>query len=145
VIQPDGKVVIVGTADGVAANDSDFAVARYNTDGGLDPTFGVGGLVITDIGSEDQGWAVALQGDGRIVAAGMTGVDETRDFALARYNTDGSLDQSFDGDGKRTIDFGGMEFAFDVAIQSDSKIVVAGASRQPGFEFDFALARLNRR
>ena len=56
---------------------------------------------------------------------------------------DGSLDQSFDGDGKRTIDFGGMDFAFDVAIQSDSKIVVVGASRLPGVEFDFALARLN--
>jgi uncharacterized delta-60 repeat protein len=142
-IQPDGKVVVVGTVDGVAVNDSDFAIARYNTDGGLDPTFGVGGLVITDIGTEDQGWAVSLQEDGRIVAAGMTGVDETRDFALARYNTDGSLDQSFDGDGKRTIDFGGMDFAFDVAIQSDSKIVVAGTSRLPALEFDFALARLN--
>jgi uncharacterized delta-60 repeat protein len=143
VIQPDGKIVVAGTVDGVGVSDSDFGVARYNTDGSLDPTFGDQGLVTTDVGTEDQGWAVSLQGDGRIVAAGMTQVDETRDFALVRYNTDGSLDESFDGDGKRTIDFGGLEFAFDVAMQADTKIVVVGATLGSPGSHDFAIARLN--
>ena len=144
-IQPDGKIVVAGGVDaGTPDFDADFALARFNVDGSLDPTFGDAGQVITEFGSNgDWAFAVAVQGDGRIVAVGRTG-ENPADFAIARYNTDGTLDQSFDGDGKQTIDFGGTSFTFDVAIQSDGKILVAGAAG-PGadVEFDFGLARLN--
>ncbi|MGH2732265.1 MAG: delta-60 repeat domain-containing protein, partial [Actinomycetota bacterium] len=90
-LQPDGRIVAAGESfNGV---DRDFALARYNPDGSLDPTFGGDGIVTTAVGvGDDRVFALALQPDGRIVAAGesFNGVD--RDFALARYNPDGSLD-----------------------------------------------------
>lgn len=139
VIQPDGKVVAVGGVDG-GPNQLDFAVARFNQDGSPDPTFGAGGLVTTDFGSSDDASSVSLQEDSRIVVAGQT---DLRDFALARYNPNGSLDNSFDGDGKVTINFSYVDRASDVAIQADSKIIVVGSTVPPVGDWDFALARLN--
>ncbi len=106
-LQPDGKIVAVGDAgDGNEDDYYDFAVARYNTDGSLDTSFGFDGLVTTDLGSDDdEAQAVAIQPDGKIVVAGYNGLNGY-DFALTRYNSDGSLDTSFDGDGKATTDFG---------------------------------------
>jgi uncharacterized delta-60 repeat protein len=130
-IQADGKIIAVGE-DGT----SDFALARYNTDGSLDTTFDGDGKVTTDFSGNDGAYGVAIQSDGKIVAVGRNG---PQDFALARYNTDGSLDTSFDGDGKVTTDFSGGDLAFDVAIQSDGKIVVAGKDGAA----DFTLARYN--
>src|SRR5919106_2509881 len=100
-IQEDGKIVAAGFAG------AEFGLARYNTDGALDTTFDGDGKVTTDFaGSTDQAFGVAIQGDGKIVAGGcvscFTGTD---DFALARYNTDGSLDTTFSGDGNVTTDF----------------------------------------
>jgi len=144
VIQADGRVVVVGSVSDNTSNDSDFAVARFDIDGSLDSTFGAGGLVVTDLGTqEDEAQGVSLQDDGRIVVAGRSGPHPTRDFALVRYNADGSLDGSFDGDGKVTVDFGGLDFAFDLAIQADGKIVAVGATVPPDAEHDFAVARLN--
>ncbi len=132
-IQEDGRIVAAGRN-----YLGDFALARYNSDGSLDASFGGSGKIITDFGDADGGNAVAIQADGRIVAAGSTGFG---DFALARYNPDGSLDAGFGGDGKVTTTFGSFgEFAFELAIQADGKIVAAGAG--PGFT-DFALARYN--
>ena len=101
--------------------------------GDLDTTFDGDGKVITSfVGGIDRARAVAIQGDGKIVAAGEANVG-TFDFALARYNTDGSLDTIFSGDGKVTTDFaGGTHQAFAVAIQSDRKIWPRGASGSPG-------------
>ncbi len=114
---------------------------RYNTNGSLDTSFDGDGKVTTAFGGLSQVFAVALQGDGKIVAAGVTFSPFLEAFALARYNTDGSLDTSFDGDGKLTTDFGGMgDAASGVAIQADGKIVAAGAG---GPLNDFALARYN--
>ena len=98
--------------------------------GELDTSFDGDGKVLTDFGGPDEGWAVAVQGDGKIVMAGSTTTGTAVDFALARYNADGSLDTSFDGDGKVVTDFGGGDVAVDVAIQSDGKIVAAGSSGQ---------------
>src|SRR3982751_1987778 len=103
VIQSDGKIVAAGTG---TSEFFGFGLARYNTDGSLDTSFGIGGKVTTSIGVSDDGaYSVAIQSDGKIVAAGGTllhycnnGVCDY-DFALIRYNTDGSLDTSFDGDG----------------------------------------------
>jgi uncharacterized delta-60 repeat protein len=140
-IQADGKIVAAGRT---IVSDFDFAVARYNTDGSLDTTFGVDGLVTMDFaGEDDEAHAVAIQGDGKIVAAGLAIVSGTFDFALARYNTDGSLDTTFDTDGKVTTDFAGSEdHARGVAIQGDGKIVAAGLANVSGTN-DFALARYN--
>src|SRR6266508_2960252 len=91
--------------------------------GALDTSFDGDGKVTTDFGGLDEALGVAIQPDGKIVAAGTNGGD----FALARYNRDGSLDTSFDGDGKVTTDFGApFDLALGVAIQPDGRIVAAG-------------------
>ncbi|MGH3086461.1 MAG: delta-60 repeat domain-containing protein, partial [Rubrobacteraceae bacterium] len=151
-LQPDGKMVAAGSAIGVGTG-MDFALARYDADGELDPSFGTGGKVLTDMGSQgrdEEVRAVAVQTDGKIVVAGITGrfsvPPNATDIAVARYNPNGSLDTSFSGDGKFTLDFGGKEeFAGDLAVQSDGKIVVAGtvADVGGGGSRDFALIRLN--
>jgi uncharacterized delta-60 repeat protein len=134
--QPDGKIVAVGIAHALGGGTADFALARYNPNGSLDPSFSGGGRKTTDFGADDGAAGVALQGDGKIVAVG----ESDGDFALARYNPDGSLDTSFSGDGKQTTDFGGDDGATGVALQSDGKIVVGGRALGGG---DFALARYN--
>src|SRR5437667_4922893 len=101
-----GKTVAVGGwfHDG----QGDFAIARFNKDGTLDSTFGVGGKVTTDfLGSDDLAAAVTTQGD-KIVVVGYTTPDlVTYEFALARYNKDGSLDTSFGTGGKVVTQFPG--------------------------------------
>ncbi|WP_248783003.1 delta-60 repeat domain-containing protein, partial [Streptomyces exfoliatus] len=79
----------------------------------------------TDFGGDDVAERVAVQADGKIVAVGRAG-GAFRDFALARYNTDGSLDTTFNGDGRVTTDFGGDDVAERVAVQADGKIVAVG-------------------
>ena len=112
--------------------------------GSLDPTFDTDGKVLTDFGSiNDQAYAVALQPDGKIIAVGTGSTGNIDDFALARYNSDGTLDTSFDTDGKVTTDSGGQDLAYGVAVQPDGKIVVAGVL-QIGFDNftrDFQLIR----
>ena len=139
-IQSNGKIVVAGSS--LNGSDYDFALARYNTDGSLDTTFDGDGKLTTDFsGAYDYAWAVAIQSNGRIVAAGSSTVGTDQNFALARYNTNGSLDGTFDGDGKLTTDFGSLEeVAYGVAIQADGRIVAAGRSGN-GFSGDFALAR----
>ena len=119
-------------------------MVRYNTNGTLDSSFGKDGIVTTAIGSSnDQISSMILQQDGRIVVAGNSYYNRSYDFALARYNIDGTLDTSFDSDGKQVTGFGNnSDFASSVALQSDGKIVVAGTT-QEGFNSDFALARYN--
>ena len=127
-LQQDGRLVVVG------ATGSDFALARYSPNGTLDAGFGAGGMVTTDLGGTDTALAVAVESNGRIVVAGRTAASGVgpADFALARYKPDGSLDESFDGDGKVTMDFGDTDdFATDLAIQSDGKVVVVGETRPP--------------
>jgi uncharacterized delta-60 repeat protein len=130
-IQPDGKIVAAGfTVCNPCAEPTeprDFALARYNSDGSLDPTFDGDGKVTTDFGANvDQAFAVAIQPDGKIVAGGFAWISGA-DFALARYNADGSLDPSFDGDGKVTTRYGfGSSQIYGLAIQGDGKIVAAG-------------------
>jgi uncharacterized delta-60 repeat protein len=145
VIQPDGKIVVVGTATPKISTHDFFALVRYNADGLRDASFGTDGKVLTNFNSfEDVAEAVALQADGKIVVAGTTfrspnsSGDRSSDFALARYNADGSLDTTFGTGGKVTTDvFGSPDFAKDVLIQPDGKIVVVGASH------GFSVARYN--
>ena len=145
-IQGDGKIVAVGFAGATTAT-RDFALARYNTDGSLDASFSGDGRETTDFADADEANGVALQPDGKIVAVGVAGgVDSfgsNGDFALARYNTDGSLDTSFSGDGKQTTSLGGSDFATGVAIQGDGKVVAVGFTHEFGSAEGFALARYN--
>lgn len=129
-IQPDGKIVAVGGGALPGGTTVDFAVARYSADGSLDPSFGAGGKAVADFGFSDVAYAVALQRDGKIVAAGLarrTRAIGTEAFALARFNSDGSLDTSFDGDGRVMTAFTSLsDAAYDLEIQRDGKLVVSG-------------------
>ncbi len=128
----DGKIVLAGQA--VVDGSTDFALARLNSDGSLDASFGANGKVSTDFGGTiDAGLKLALQPDGKLLLAGITRhhgprADNPYDFALARYNADGSLDSSFGAGGHTTTDFGGTdEWATGIALQADGKIVLAGS------------------
>ncbi len=128
-LQPDGKIVVTG--DGLSAQGApDLTVARYNADGSLDASFGTGGRVTTDFaGLSDVGFAIAVQPDGKILVAGTANLGSATqfDFALVRYNSNGSLDSTFGAGGKVTTDFnGGLDQATSIGLQSDGKIVLAG-------------------
>src|SRR6185503_7609292 len=142
-IQQDGKIVAVGLAFGVNPfTVDDFALARYNANGSLDSTFGNGGKVTTDFfGHQDDAFAVAIQSDGKIIAAGSAENSSGSGSAIAvvRYNPNGSLDSAFGNAGKAIVDLGARSLAFSVVIQSNGKIVVAGDAGQTGF----LLARFN--
>ena len=110
--------------------------------GSLDSSFDSDGKVITVFGaSNESANSIAIQGDGKIVVAGASNNGANNEFAVARYNTNGSLDSSFDSDGKVTTAIGSGDFAFSVAIQSDGKIVVVGSSTNRSYDDDFAILR----
>ena len=119
-IQPGGKVLVVGRSG------NDFGLARYTADGALDKTFSGDGKLHTDFSKRaDVARAVVVQTDGKILVAGNAG----KDFALARYTADGTLDQSFSGDGKLTTDFAHRaDSARAVSVRTDGRILVAGRS-----------------
>ncbi|BAY77072.1 hypothetical protein NIES25_35300 [Nostoc linckia NIES-25] len=131
-IQSDGKILAVGYSymihDGL--NAPDFALVRYNPDGSLDNSFGNGGIVTTHVGSaSDSGYSVTLQSDGKIVVAGYTwnnSQSNQPDFALARYNTNGSLDTSFGNGGKVITNFG-QDLGYKVLVQPDGKTILVGS------------------
>jgi uncharacterized delta-60 repeat protein len=141
-IQADGKIVLAGASKN--GSYVDFALARYNADGSLDTSFDGDGKLTTPIGSSDDDvYCVAIQADGKIVAAGYSYNGSNNIFALARYNPDGRLDTSFDGDGKLTTPIGSSSgYARSVAIQADGKIVAAGYAWNGTYD-DFAIARYN--
>src|SRR5262245_45987210 len=201
-VQPDGKIVVAGESATFPFGPTDFVLTRLNPDGSLDTGFGVGGWVRTDFGYYDGVRAIALQPDGKIVAAGLLGIpcflcsgsgpppvavsrynpDGGEDgsfgtfgkittnllgtvnalaiqsdggivlvgrsctancnFAVMRLTADGSVDSHFGGGGRALTDFGAIDEAFSVAIQSDGRIVVAGVSVAPlGGVGSFAIAR----
>ena len=156
-VQTDGKIVAAG-GNPDPDFQSSFALARYNADGSLDSSFGTGGMVTTIfhvVTNQDVARSVAVQTDGKIVAAGSTRIPVQgvpTQFALARYNADGSLDATFgpDGTGKVTTSFFGFsDAARSVAVQADGKIVAAGRALvidpdpNIGSSSLFALARYN--
>jgi uncharacterized delta-60 repeat protein len=141
-IQPDGKIIAAGYSYGFWDL---AALVRLNSNGSYDATFGGGdGVVLTDIGpGADLANCVAIQPDGKIVTAGSSYNGSNYDFALVRYTSDGSVDHTFDNDGKAVTPLGsGNDVARTVAVQSDGKILVAGSSYN-GANYDFALARYN--
>lgn len=139
VVQPNGKIIVAG----YTLKSYDFAMVRYNIDGSLDTTFGNLGKVTTDFGDVDYGNAAALQPDGKIIVAGDSVTSNYFDFSLARYNPDGSLDDSFGSGGKVTTDINNHSYdsATSVAIQADGKIVISGITDDTTVHF--ALVRYN--
>jgi uncharacterized delta-60 repeat protein len=150
-LQTDGKIVVAGrrTPSGDPAFD-DFAVVRYTASGALDTTFGGTGVVLTDVTTNrgDQAKAVAIQSDGKIIAAGHTTNKRQSpnchascnlEFALVRYNANGTLDSSFGSGGKVITNMGASDDTIqEIVIQPDGKIVAVGQSSNR-----VALARYN--
>ena len=153
-LQADGKIVMVGTR---SATGGGIVVARFNPNGGLDTTFDGVGWVIPSFGTTvEQGVTVAIQPDGKIVVGGMVSTTTGQmsppmvDFAIVRLNPDGSLDTTFDGDGKVTISFdqeaGAASYRDEISvlrIAGDGKIVIAGRAHAPAASVKLTLARLN--
>lgn len=141
--QEDGKIVI-GCINVDTSNTSRFDVVRLDTHGSLDTTFNGGQVVIEFIpaNASEQLRCLALQPDGKIVVAGVTtNSTGTSSFAIARLNTDGTVDNSFGIAGKNVTTFTqGTSVADAIAIQADGKILLLGTAGVPG-NFNFALAR----
>jgi uncharacterized delta-60 repeat protein len=139
-LTPGGKIVVAGEAyDGT---QEDFAVTRFNPDGGLDSTFSGDGIQITSFGNRlDRAEGAVVQPDGKIVLAGVRDGPYASDFAIVRHNADGSYDTTFSEDGRQTTGFprGGSGTA--VALQPDGRIVVAGASSRNSDGAQFAAVR----
>lgn len=162
-LQADGGIV----AAGVSGSSKNYALARYDADGSLDTSFALYGKLTTSFSSgEDIANAVLVQTDGKTVAAGYSWHSPLNgyDLSLARYKSDGTLDATFDGDGKLTLNFGGVgienggttksqafyEFGSATTLQADGKILVVGSGHMASTadthaigDTDFVLARLN--
>ncbi len=137
-IQPDGKIVVAGYAgNGI---NYDFAVVRLNGNGSLDAAFDSDGIATSAIGiSNDEAYGVSVQDDGKILIAGSSIIDSHSEFAILRYNSDGSLDTSFDTDGKVTTSFGaGSSDGKSVTLQADGKILVSGSYLDGVYKFAVA-------
>lgn len=133
-VQPDGKIIAAGSSSGY------LLVVRYNTNGTLDNSFGIGGSLITDIAH--SGSEIALQQGGKIVVVGYFNYD----FAVVRLNADGSPDQSFGNGGRFVLDIDAQDGAGALAIQPNGKIVVTGMScgaTNAPLTCDISLFRLN--
>src|SRR5262249_27817077 len=130
VLQADGKIVLFGSIT-VGTGNTDFAVARLNTNGSLDASFDTDGIVTTPVGvnnTTEGAFGGAIQADGKIIAVGVAATSGTNnDFAVVRFTSTGALDTTFDGDGKLTTAIGtGADQATSVAVQPNGKIVVVG-------------------
>jgi uncharacterized delta-60 repeat protein len=141
-LQPDGKIIAAG---GYFPTSStvDFAVVRYLPNGLLDPAFGTGGFVHTDVPYEAEVSSVALQPDGKIVAVGATYDGTGYHMVLARYDASGTLDSTFGSGGIVLTDLGpGVGYVLQVLLQPDGKILTVGY-RNFGGDFSWAMARFN--
>jgi uncharacterized delta-60 repeat protein len=126
VVQPDGKIVVAGGRNtGTRFDPDDWALTRYDARGALDPTFGDGGRVIADLGTDSENVTAAAVGPGEtILVAG-----HSRPHAvLGRFRADGTLDPGFGSGGVVRTDFGAVGLQFDLVVQPDGRIVVAGDS-----------------
>src|SRR6266536_6281699 len=125
-LQSDGKIVVAGYSFNAGGYCS-FTVLRYGADGSLDTSFADSGKVTTNVGTKNaSAESVTIQSDGKIVVAGSFNTSGNNDFAVVRYNANGSLDTSFNKTGKATADFGADDFGRSVAMHGDGRIVVTG-------------------
>jgi uncharacterized delta-60 repeat protein len=143
-LQPDGNLVVAGAYKNEGTPHA-FALARYNSNGALDPSFGSGGKITTDLGNDAFGASLVRQPDGKLVLTGYFDAGQrNHDFALVRYNPNGSLDTTFGNSGHVITDLFGTsdDIANALLLQSDGKLIAAGRTGQyPNFRF--GLARYN--
>ena len=150
-----GKIIVAGSSEASSGAGHDFAVARLNANGSLDTSFSGDGraTIAFDLGGEndDRGTSLGIQSNGKIVVGGYAQFDGqgNDDFAVARLNTNGSLDRTFDEDGKATVSFdvGGakQDRAASLAIQANGQIVLVGSAQMNAAgDVDFAVVRLDR-
>lgn len=140
ILQNDGKILVAGLSYVSSRSRFDIGIVRFNTNGSLDQSFDTDGRVNSDVNPEvpeETLVAMALDGDGKILVA--TTSSNSSDFMVLRYNTNGSLDTTFDADGKITTDIDGYDYARSIAVQPDGKILVAGTSE--GVDYSISLAR----
>ncbi|MFO0454378.1 MAG: beta strand repeat-containing protein, partial [Planctomycetota bacterium] len=130
--QFDGKLLVVGTTN------SDYGVLRLNADGTIDNTFGSGGKVSIDVGGTDTARNIRVLSNGKILLVGRSSNGSDNDFTLVRLNADGSLDTSFDSDGKLLVPVGTIDNSYDLIVQTDGKMIVVGQVDE-----DFGIIRLN--
>jgi uncharacterized delta-60 repeat protein len=139
-VQTDGNIVVAGPVN-ISGGKSVFGVARYlSVSGNLDPSFGAGGIVTTSLSvNNDIPMAIAIQADHKIVVAGSA----NNNFAVARYNANGTLDTATFGGGQgfTITDFGGTDLATALVIQPADGMLILGGSTTGGTGRDFALAR----
>jgi uncharacterized delta-60 repeat protein len=137
VVLADESIVVTGQGN----STKDFFTEELNPDGSQNESFAkaTGGTSTVDFGGEDAANDMVRQPDGKLVIVGSTSAGGGS-FAIARLNADGTLDTSFSGDGKQTVDFGGNDAAEKVALTSEGKIVVSG---EGGGGTDMAVTRLN--
>jgi uncharacterized delta-60 repeat protein len=144
VVDGDGRIVVVGSAPG--AGDDDVAIARYLPTGELDTSFSGDGKLKTEVSfyGHDTAYAVAMDGDKVVVAGAGENLGDSRDFFILRYEQDGDLDTSFDGDGIKMIDVtaGEDDGVEALVVQPDGKYLLAGYTTGTVGR-DFALARMN--
>jgi len=143
-VQPDGKIIAVGSTN-TKNTSKDVAIVRYTSTGEKDTTFGVDGISITSINKYSNfASSAALQLNGKIVVGADFSNGKDNDIAVLRYNTDGTLDKSFGGNGivKTTLSDTDDEVR-GIVVQSDGKIVVAGSSRNSQNYYDIAAIRYN--
>jgi uncharacterized delta-60 repeat protein len=126
VVQPDGKVIVVGTGVDQFGQTNDIVTARFTTAGALDPSWGGTGRAQFDFGQNETGYGAVLQPDGKLIVAGDTAAGSTSDVLVARIGTDGTLDPTFGTGGRAHPDFGDQQFGRAVALQPDGRIVVVG-------------------
>ncbi len=160
-IQTDGKIVVAGYSTDTTGGSrySSFALARFNSNGTLDNTFGTKGTARTFIsggGAADLGRSVLIQPSGKIVVAGMSAITITSggilfatgfyDLGVARFNSDGKIDNTFGTNGSTSVTAIGDPYdynSFSCALQPDGKILVAGSSINDNSNIAFEVARLN--
>ena len=124
-IQSDGKIIVVGrTSD---ASGASTALVRYNRDGSLDASFGSGGMVFSKVARMEGAGSVVLLPDGKILVAGVA-FGHGQDFAVARFNGDGTVDTTFGNGGGIVNDFNGPDIAFDMKVQPDGKFLLGGST-----------------
>ena len=143
-VQADGKLVLVGSTIGPDSTE-DFGIVRLNANGSPDTGFGTNGLVGIpfDAGAAERATSVVIQSDGKIVVSGSVQFGSTGwDWGVIRLNSNGTLDTSFNTPtGKLEINFSAEDFANDMLIQPDDKVVIVGTVR-PNASKDLAIARL---
>ena len=139
-IQPDGKVLVLGSVGGVP---QDTVLIRYNKDGSLDTGFGENGIVVRSFSTAEDVNDLALQSDGKIVVAGTfySSATQSNDFLVARFNQNGSFDTSFGTNGIATLNQSSTDVFYTVVVQPDNKILAAGTTSQNNY--DFAVVRFN--